>query len=79
LAAYPFQKYGMLDGEVIHVGPDASEGENPAQGSKEADSAERPPARLTYKALIALRSQVLAARGKVLKLVPGMQVVAEIH
>lgn len=24
LAAYPFQKYGMLDGEVTHLGPDAS-------------------------------------------------------
>ena len=25
LAAYPFQKYGMLDGEVLHIGPDASD------------------------------------------------------
>jgi HlyD family secretion protein len=79
LAAYPFQKYGMLDGEVIHVGPDASEGENPAQGSKDSDGAEQPPARLTYKALITLKAQTLEARGKVLKLVPGMRVVAEIH
>ena len=76
LAAYPFQKYGLLDGEVLHVGPDASEG-SPAQ--KEPDDTEKPSAQLTYKALVALKSQVLEARGQTLKLVPGMQVVAEIH
>jgi HlyD family secretion protein len=77
LAAYPFQKYGMLDGEVIHVGPDASEGENP-QGQRDQET-ERPASRLTYKALIALKAQTLDARGQILKLAPGMQVVAEIH
>jgi HlyD family secretion protein len=76
LAAYPFQKYGMLDGEVLHVGPDASEGENPP---KDSDGTERPPARLAYKALIALKAQTLDARGQILKLAPGMQVVTEIH
>ncbi|MDR0578007.1 MAG: HlyD family type I secretion periplasmic adaptor subunit [Candidatus Accumulibacter sp.] len=78
LAAYPFQKYGMLDGTVIHVGPDASEGNAPASNDSQ-DNAEKPPAQLTYKALVALESQLLEARGQTLRLVPGMQVVAEIH
>jgi hemolysin D len=76
ISAYPFQKYGMLDGEVIHVGPDASEGES--QTPKDS-AKEKPPAQLTYKALIALKTQTLDAQGKVFKLVPGMQAIAEIH
>jgi HlyD family secretion protein len=78
LAAYPFQKYGLLDGEVLHVGPDASEGANPTSDTSQ-DTTEKPAARLTYKALVGLKSQALEARGQTLKLVPGMQVVAEIH
>ncbi|MDR1462728.1 MAG: biotin/lipoyl-binding protein [Azoarcus sp.] len=39
---------GLLDGEVLHVGPDASEGNAPAQNDSQ-DNAERPPAQLTYK------------------------------
>ncbi len=76
LAAYPFQKYGMLDGEVIHVGPDASEGASP---SSKDPAKEKVPAQLTYKALIALKTQVLEAQGQTFKLVPGMQAVAEIN
>lgn len=75
LAAYPFQKYGMLDGEVIRVGPDASEGDN--QKSTK-DTKDKPAPQAGYKAMIALTSQVLSAQGKQLKLVPGMQVIAEI-
>lgn len=76
LAAYPFQKYGMLDGEVIHVGPDASEGDSNQKSTK--DPKDKPAPQLGYKALIALKSQVLSAQGEQLKLVPGMQVIAEI-
>lgn len=77
LAAYPFQKYGMLDGTVIHVGPDASEGDNSQKSNK--DQKDKSAPQLGYKALIVLKSQVLTAQGKQLKLVPGMQVIAEIH
>lgn len=77
LAAYPFQKYGMLDGTVIHVGPDASEGDNSQKSNK--DQKDKPAPQLGYKALIALQSQVLTAQGERLKLVPGMQVIAEIN
>lgn len=77
LLAYPFEKYGMLEGEVIHVGPDASDGANPS-AAKDAGKEPVPP-QLTYKALVALKTQTLEAQGESFKLVPGMQVVAEIH
>lgn len=76
LLAYPFQKYGMLEGEIIHLGPDASDGAN--QASKD-QSKEAAPPQLIYKAQVALKSQVLEAQGQSFKLVPGMQVIAEIH
>src|ERR1035437_2802749 len=44
IATYPFQKYGMLDGEVIHVGPDSSEGDS--QASKDQTNKDKPPAQL---------------------------------
>jgi HlyD family secretion protein len=73
LAAYPFQKYGMLDGTVKQVGADAKdrqEGGNPlSKSSQEA----------AYRALISLGSSHLESHGTQLRLVPGMQVSAEIH
>lgn len=82
LAAYPFQKYGMLDGEVLHIGPDASDAgsSQTASGKDPSASPDRTsPQQLTYKALIALSGQVLKAQGDNLKLVSGMQVTAEIN
>jgi HlyD family secretion protein len=73
LAAYPFQKYGMLDGTVKQVGADAKdrqESGNPI--SKSAQEA-------AYRALISLGSSRLESHGKQLRLVPGMLVNAEIH
>ena len=75
LVAYPFQKYGMLDGEVLHVGADAQD----AQGAKDATGKDKPAGILNYKATISLNTQVLTAQGEALKLVPGMQVMAEIN
>jgi hemolysin D len=75
LVAYPFQKYGMLDGEVIHLGADAQD----AQSAKDTASKDKPAWILNYKAMIRLNTQVLTAQGEALKLVPGMQVVAEIN
>lgn len=78
LAAYPFQKYGMLDGVVRHVSADAS---NATEGSKPGDSAKSDPASgagLNYLALVELSSTVLEAQGERLRLAPGMQVSAEI-
>lgn len=76
LAAYPFQKYGMLAGKVIQIGPDAQDAQ--AQTPPQANSQSKPQV-TTYKALIGLNSQELEAQGGKFKLVPGMQVTAEIH
>lgn len=78
LMAYPFQKYGMLDGEVLHLGPDAADSAAPPAKEPGADRVSAVPGQ-TYRALIGLKSQVLEAQGKRFKLVPGMQLVAEIN
>jgi hemolysin D len=78
LAAYPFQKYGLLEGQVSHLGPDANDPQ-PASKDSGKDNNNSAPPQLTYKALVSLNSQMLQARGEQLKLVPGMQVVAEIN
>jgi hemolysin D len=75
LAAYPFQRYGMMSGKVTHLSADASEATrngsaNPAVGGSVAG----------YKARIGLEKQVLIdAQGRKLMITPGMQVVAEIN
>ncbi|HCA27166.1 MAG TPA: HlyD family type I secretion periplasmic adaptor subunit, partial [Betaproteobacteria bacterium] len=78
ITAYPFEKYGMLDGKVIYIGPDAS-GRAGRQSAAKGSSKSAPPPGSPYKVLIALQKQVLEAQGKKFKLVPGMQVIAEIN
>jgi hemolysin D len=78
LAAYPFEEYGMLDGEVIHIGPDASAPEQQAKdGNPNKSQQQQTPS--IYKAIVSLDQQTLDAEGKQHKLVAGMQVVAEIN
>ena len=72
LAAYPFQKYGMVEGTVRTVAPDVSV-------ATTQDTRTPSPADLGFKATIALNSQQLTARGHPLVLNSGMQVVAEIR
>lgn len=77
LAAFSFQKYGMLEGRVAHVSADAAE-----RGASVAlsQSAPKPPAEaLAYRTLVNLNSQTLDADGVQYRLAPGMQVAAEIH
>jgi HlyD family secretion protein len=79
VAAYPFQKYGMLDGTVLHLGPDAQE---PGQQTAAQAGMQRVPdaaATPRYKALVRLQRQQLALEGQAMPLTPGMQVVAEVH
>jgi hemolysin D len=73
LVAYPFQKYGMLDGVVKQVSADAHE--KPESGHPASKSAQE----AAYRALISLSSDYLQSQGRQLRLVPGMQVNAEIH
>ena len=79
LAAYPFQKYGMLSGTVIHLGADATEAGKPGGATGGADN--NAPANVAfYKARVQLNQQSLKSpAGNELALTPGMQVVAEIH
>lgn len=77
LAAYPFEKYGMLDGEVTHIGPDANDAAQQGSGQSRDRPAQGQPS--IYKAIVSLKAQALDAEGEKLKLVPGMQVVAEIN
>jgi hemolysin D len=74
LAAFTFQKYGMLDGAVAHVSADAAE---PQAGGAAAQAKGAEPN--AYRALVNLRTQVLEADGERHRLAPGMQVSAEIH
>ena len=76
LAAYPFEQYGMLEGQVSHIGPDVSDAQASARDQNKDSSSTQ---NLAYKALVSLNSQVLQAQGERFKLVPGMQVVAEIN
>ena len=72
VAAYPFQKYGMLEGKVSLVSADAADPKQQQQGQ---------PPNLSYRAIVTLNSSTLtsAATGQRLSLSPGMLVTAEIH
>lgn len=73
LQAYPFQKYGMLEGKVDLVSAD-SLANDPQKAAAQGQSPQ------SYKVLVKLASQVLrASNGEMLKLSPGMVVQAEIH
>jgi hemolysin D len=80
LSAYPFQKFGMLEGTVKTVSADSNLAQNdPQQVQKMGTADTQLP--LTYKAMVALDKQHLFAQAsqETLKLSAGMQVVAEIH
>ena len=81
LAAYPFQQYGMLDGVVMTVAADASDEQQAAPGHGAGVNKDREKAQPTtiYKALVSLDAQQLAVAGAHYKLVPGMQVTAEVN
>jgi HlyD family secretion protein len=69
LAAYPFQKFGTLDGRVVHVAPDATE--PPAERTNAAASG--------YRARIALAHQAIRSVDGSLELASGMLVTTEIR
>lgn len=75
LVAYPFQKYGMLDGAVAHVSADASDNSGTSGNDSEKANAN---GQLTYRALLSMKTQALLIEGDRLLLTPGMQVAAEI-
>lgn len=85
LAAYPFQKYGLLTGKVVRVSADATEQGNPtgnanANGPNNGSGNNTASQVATYKARIALEQQFLTSpQGEKLQAGAGMQVAADIH
>jgi hemolysin D len=77
LAAFQFQKYGMLDGKVVHVNADASE--PPSPNTRQDVGRERPMGPLAFRALIELNHEHLISEGRRYALQPGMQVAGEIQ
>ncbi len=76
LAAFPFQKYGMVEGTVEHVSADSADSNtsnNPAPTDKPAKN--QP---LVYKALVALKAMHLEMDGERFPLGAGMQASVEI-
>lgn len=77
LAPYPFEEYGMLEGVITRIQADSDSDTQSQAKDPSRDKQQTPPS--VYKAIISFKSQVLEAEGQKLKLVPGMQVVAEIN
>jgi hemolysin D len=72
LSAYPFQKYGLVEGTVESVAADSNSNDPQKQ-----QAGQQPQ---SYKAYVKLKDQVLRApNGEQLRLTAGMAVVSEIH
>lgn len=77
LMAYPFQKYGTIDGVVAQVSADATE--TRGQQQNQANTTNSPDAtQSTYRTIIDLDEQYLLFDGEKLNITAGMQVAAEI-
>ncbi|UCV16638.1 HlyD family type I secretion periplasmic adaptor subunit [Quatrionicoccus australiensis] len=76
-AAFPFQKYGMVEGTVEHVSADAADN-NTGNGNSQTDPAKKNQP-LVYKALVALKRLNLEMDGERFVLSAGMQTNAEIR
>lgn len=74
LAAYPFQKYGLLAGEVIHLGPDAADAPTALPEGSGVGAAALP----RYRALVQLKAQQRDQSTDAMPLTAGMQVTVDI-
>jgi HlyD family secretion protein len=79
LAAFQFQKYGMVQGKVTHINADATEAPSPNTRSDALSGRDRPMSQLAFRALVELAAQELVADSSRYRLAPGMQVSSEIH
>ncbi|HWR04390.1 MAG TPA: HlyD family type I secretion periplasmic adaptor subunit [Humidesulfovibrio sp.] len=75
-AAFPFQKYGMVDGRVEHVSADASDPD--ASSGQQSQSKTAKSAPLSFRALVTLDAMQLDFDGERLPLSSGLQTNAEI-
>lgn len=77
IATYPFQKYGMVGGTVMHVSVDATENDGKASAQ---DPSRAEGAAATYKARVKLNTQRLKdVSGVSYSLGAGMRIIAEIR
>jgi HlyD family secretion protein len=77
VAPFPFQKYGMVEGVVKTVSADATEA---PQRNQAADGANPSTGgAFQFRSIVELKAQHLDSDGNQLKLMPGMQVDAEIE
>lgn len=76
LAAFPFQKYGMIEGQVEHVSADATDSNAPNGIPSNDKQAKTQP--LLYKTLVTLKAMQLETDGERFMLGAGMQASAEI-
>jgi HlyD family secretion protein len=82
LAAYPFQKYGMLTGKVMHISADATEASKPNAGAGSNATVDSNAIKdmSIYKVRVQLDRQTLIdPQGRSLTVTPVMQAVAEIN
>ena len=73
---YAFQKYGMVEGSVQHISPDAADAADARQDRKKDDPS---APNQGYRTLVALAAPVLERDGRQYQLSPGMQVSAEVN
>jgi hemolysin D len=73
VAAYPFQKYGLVEATVLRVGPDSIDAANGRS------AAEEPAGGGGYRARIGIDRPSLVFDGERLPMMSGMAVAAEIH
>ena len=77
IAAFPFQKYGMVEGMVEHVSADSADS-NTGNGFSPNSTASTGKQPLVYKTLVALKAMRLEMDDKRFSLSAGMQANAEI-
>jgi HlyD family secretion protein len=73
---YAFQKFGMVEGKVQHISPDATDAADFRQDRKKDDPS---VPNQGYRTLVALAAPVLERDGRQYQLSPGMQVSAEVN
>ncbi|PPD55373.1 MAG: secretion protein HylD [Methylotenera sp.] len=82
LMAYPFQKYGMVNGKVLQVSADATDKTNANNSQNNPNdsvaNSSGTNAQLAYRTIVQLDQQHLTIEQDKLRLSPGMQVAAEI-
>jgi len=79
LAPFQFQKYGLVEGRVLQVSPDATEAPSPNTRSDALSGRDRPMGPLAYRTLVELDADALTVDDQRYPLTSGMQVTAEIH